>query len=189
MTESNFFWYELMTSDPAAAETYYKTVVGWDSEPFPGSAMAYTVLKAGDRGVAGLMAIPPQAADMGARPAWIGYIHVDDVDAATARIAEAGGKVFQPATDIPNVGRFSVVTDAQGAVFNLMKPNGPDQAPVAPMTPGHIGWRELYAADGPSAFDFTLVNSAGRRRRRWIWGRWASISCSRAPAAATTSEA
>lgn len=154
MTKSNFFWYELMTSDTAAAETFYKKVVGWDSEPFPGSTMAYTLFKAGDRGVAGLMTIPPQAAEMGARPAWIGYIYVDDVDAATDRIAKAGGKVFQPATDIPSVGRFSVVTDAQGAVFNLMKPSGPAQTPAAPMSPGHIGWHELYAGDGPSAFGF-----------------------------------
>ena len=36
----------------------------------------------------------------------------------------------------------------------LMKPNGPDQPPVAPGTPGHIGWHELLAVDGKSAFDF-----------------------------------
>ena len=30
-------WYELMTSDPAAAETFYKKVVGWTSAPFGGS--------------------------------------------------------------------------------------------------------------------------------------------------------
>ena len=26
-------WYELMTSDPKAAEAFYKTVVGWSSAP------------------------------------------------------------------------------------------------------------------------------------------------------------
>ena len=27
-------WYELMTTDTAAAETFYKNVVGWTSAPF-----------------------------------------------------------------------------------------------------------------------------------------------------------
>jgi predicted enzyme related to lactoylglutathione lyase len=31
---SNFVWYELMTSDIAAAESFYKEVVGWNTEPF-----------------------------------------------------------------------------------------------------------------------------------------------------------
>ena len=28
-------WYELMTSDMKAAESFYKTVVGWTTEPSP----------------------------------------------------------------------------------------------------------------------------------------------------------
>ena len=48
---SSFFWYELMTTDVAAAETFYKAVVGWNSEPFGGGGMDYIIMKAGDRGV------------------------------------------------------------------------------------------------------------------------------------------
>ncbi len=65
---SNFFWYELMTTDVPAAEAFYKTVVGWNSEPFPGSDIGYIVFKAGDRGVGGVMTVPEEAATMGARP-------------------------------------------------------------------------------------------------------------------------
>ena len=154
MTASNFIWYELMTSDTAAAEAFYEAVVGWTSEPFPGSEIGYTIFKAGEAGVAGAMTLPADAVAMGARPIWTGYIYVDDVDAATDKLSKAGGKICKPPADIPNVGRFSVVTDPQGAMFNLMKPTGPDQPPAPPMSPGHVGWHELYAADGASAFDF-----------------------------------
>jgi predicted enzyme related to lactoylglutathione lyase len=145
----NFFWYELMTTDVAAAETFYKTVIGWNSEPF-GGGMPYIVLKAGDTGVGGIMAVPEGS---GLSPAWVGYIHSKNVDAATEGVKNAGGTVHREPADIPGVGRFSVVADPQGAMFMLLQPNGPDQPPP-PMTPGHIGWHELYASDWRSAFDF-----------------------------------
>ncbi len=152
---SKFVWYELMTSDIQAAETFYKQVIGWDAKDAGMAAGPYTIVSVGPALVAGIMAIPPEAAAMGARPGWLGYIGVDDVDAATAQVKAAGGKEFKAPMDIPGVGRFSCVTDPQGAVFMLFKGNGePDQAPPAPGTPGHIGWRELHAGDGVSAWDF-----------------------------------
>ena len=46
------------------------------------------------------------------------------------------------------------MADPQGAVFILFKPSGGDATPAAPMTPGHVGWHELYASDRVAAFDF-----------------------------------
>ncbi|WP_274629508.1 VOC family protein [Arvimicrobium flavum] len=149
-----FFWYELMTKDVSAAEDFYKKVVGWNSEPFQGAGMPYIVVKAGDRGVGGIMALPEEAAKMGMPPAWLGYIHTDDVDARTRSIREAGGAVHREPSDIPGVGRFSVVADPQGGVFMLLQPTGPDQPPAPPMTPGHIGWNEYMADDWEQAFAF-----------------------------------
>jgi uncharacterized protein len=55
----------------------------------------------------------------------------------------------------PNVGRFAVVADPGGAVFLLFKPNTEQEPkPVAPMTPGHVGWHELYAGDLDREFAF-----------------------------------
>ena len=34
-------WYELMTTDTGAAETFYKNVVGWTAAPFEGSPDPY----------------------------------------------------------------------------------------------------------------------------------------------------
>ena len=151
---SSFIWYELMTTDVAAAETFYKNVVGWTSQPFGSSGMDYIVFNAGERGVAGLMLLPEEAKAMGTPPCWMGYIFAGDVDAATTSVKRAGGAVYREPTDIPEVGRFSVVADPQGAAFMLMSPTGPDQPPVPRTTPGHVGWHELYAGDWKSAFDF-----------------------------------
>ncbi len=154
-TLSKFVWYELMTSDTQAAETFYKQVIGWDAKDAGMPTGPYTIVSMGAAMVGGIMAIPAQAAAMGARPGWLGYISVEDVDAHTEKVKAAGGRQFVAPTDIPGVGRFSCMCDPQGAVFMLFKGNGePDQAPPAPGTPGHMGWRELHAGEGVSAWDF-----------------------------------
>lgn len=147
-----FFWYELMTTDVAAAEAFYSSVIGWRAEPFAG-AESYVVMNAPDTGVAGIMAISGDSAGM--PPMWLGYIYTGDVDAATAGVQQAGGTVHRAPSDIPGVGRFSVVADPQGAVFMLMAPStdAPAERPD-PMAVGHVGWRELYAGDWEKAFDF-----------------------------------
>ncbi len=113
------------------------------------------MFRAGETNAAGLMTLPKEACDAGARPGWIGYVGVDDMDKALAHLARAGGMVHRPATDIPGIGRFAVVADPQGAVFSLFQPTPPG-APAAPQpnTPGAIGWHELMAADGDKAFAF-----------------------------------
>ncbi|UUP16214.1 VOC family protein [Nitratireductor thuwali] len=151
----SFFWYELMTSDMKAAEAFYSGVVGWRAEPWakPGSP-PYTIVNAGDRGVGGIMDMPEEYCQSGGQPAWFGYIRADDADAAAEGVKKAGGTVHRPPTDIPGVGRFSIVADPQGVTFMLLQPDGPDQPPVPAATPGHIGWHELYTTDWQKAFDF-----------------------------------
>ncbi len=157
MAASNrFFWYELLTTDVAAATSFYSDVVGWTASDWGGGGEAapYTIVNAAGRGVGGIMRLPDEVDRMGGGPAWIGYVHVDDADARTEAIRAAGGHVHREPDDIPGVGRFSVVADPQGAVFMLLAPTGDDQPPADPMTPGHVGWHELYAADWPTALAF-----------------------------------
>jgi predicted enzyme related to lactoylglutathione lyase len=149
-----FVWYELMTTDMEAAEAFYRAVIGWDAKAWGAPGVRYTIMSAGERPVAGLMSLPEEARQAGLRPGWVGYIYADDVDAATERVRQAGGAVHRAPADIPGVGRFSVVADPQGAMFMLFKPSGGANPPARPMTPGHVGWRELYASDWASAFDF-----------------------------------
>lgn len=155
--QGSFVWYELMTTDAGAAEAFYRDVIGWGSQdagmPMPG--VRYTLLTAGEEVVAGLMALPQAAADAGARPGWIGYVGVTDVDATAREIVAAGGAVHREPDDIPDIGRFAMVADPQGAVFALFKPHTDmDQASLPPGTPGRFGWHELMAADWEPAFDF-----------------------------------
>ena len=151
----SFFWYELMTTDMTAAEAFYTAVVGWRAQAWGDDPNhKYTILSAGENGIGGLMTLPEEARQMGAGPAWIGYIRSDDVDAQTASLVQAGGSIKRPPSDIPDVGRFAVVGDPQGAIFMLLMPNGPDKPPVPAGTAGHIGWHELYAVDWQAAFDF-----------------------------------
>jgi predicted enzyme related to lactoylglutathione lyase len=148
-----FTWYEVLTTDTEAAAAFYAKVIGWTPAPQGSAAdpMHYTVFETAEGGVAGLMAIPPDAAGM--PPSWAGYVGVDDVDAYAKKFEAAGGAIRRPPDDIPGVGRFSVVADPQGAALVLFK--GADgMAPPAGDGPGYPAWRELMAADGPAAVEF-----------------------------------
>jgi predicted enzyme related to lactoylglutathione lyase len=142
-----------MTTDAAAAETFYKDVIGWNAQDAGYPDFRYTLLSVGDTQVAGLMTLPKEACDAGAKPAWMGYVAVDDVDDYTARVMKAGGMVHRAPADIPGVGRFAIVADPQGAVIVLFKGTG-TSAPAPANTPGFAGWRELLATDGAAAFEF-----------------------------------
>jgi len=158
MAEKGYFvWYELMTTDMAAAEAFYRKVVGWDAEDagMPDVGMAYTLFSAGAGPVAGLMVLPEEAKAMGTPPCWTGYIGVPNVDEAAKTIVAKGGKVYREPTDIPGIGRFAVVADPYGAAFCIFTPlPGQDWGPSEPAAAGYIGWHELYAGDGQKAFDF-----------------------------------
>lgn len=151
----DFIWYELLTSDPAAAERFYGAVLGWRTRPAEGLAVAYRICGTGEADVAGLMAIPPDAAATGMRSQWLGYIGVDDVDAAAAAILRAGGAQHVPPADIPGVGRFALIADPQGAAFYVMRGamEGTSTA-FAPKRTGHCHWNELATSDQPAALGF-----------------------------------
>jgi predicted enzyme related to lactoylglutathione lyase len=154
--KGDFVWHELRTTDAKGAQDFYTHVVGWQAKPSgdPGG-MPYTLLTVGDLGTAGLMQLSPDMLASGMRPAWVGFIGVDDVDAYAKRVEEAGGKLHCPPMDIPTVGRFVSAQDPQGAVFLLFK-GAIDYAPPRPPvgTPGVVGWNELSANDGETAWSF-----------------------------------
>ncbi len=149
-----FVWYDLMTTDPEAAASFYSRLIGWEARDSGMTHQKYTLLLAGDTMVAGVMGMPEGAAAMGAKPGWSGHIAVDDVDACAAKIAEMGGQIHRGPEDIPGIGRFAVAADPGGATFMIFKGNTDAPPAAAPGTPGHIGWCELHAADGARAWEF-----------------------------------
>jgi predicted enzyme related to lactoylglutathione lyase len=149
-----FAWYELITTDTAAAEAFYAKVVGWGAQDASTPDLAYTVFTAGNVSVCGLMDLPEEGRKMDARPRWMGYVVVNDVDATADRIKRLGGAVYVPPTN-SNIGRISVVADPQTATLALVKglKLGRRQ-PVELGKPGRVGWHELLAVDREKAFAF-----------------------------------
>jgi predicted enzyme related to lactoylglutathione lyase len=117
-TQGAFSWFELTTTDPEAAKNFYTQLFGWTTEDMPMENMAYTILKVGEEGVGGIMQTPPQAE--GLPPNWGVFVTVDDVDATAKKAEELGANILVPPTDIPNVGRFFVLQDPQGAVISAI---------------------------------------------------------------------
>jgi len=148
--KGKFGWYELMTSDTKAAGKFYSDVVGWTTQEMTGAeGPPYTTFNLGNVGMAGMLNIPGHTA-------WIGYISVDDVDAHIGKIVEAGGKLWKPATDIPGMLRFAVMSDPQGAAIVVFTPNPAMPSPQRPTAPasGTIGWHELCTTDLEGGFSF-----------------------------------
>ena len=150
--EGGFVWYELMTNEADASREFYARVVGWRAADAGMPGISYTILKVGERPVAGMMGTAPQGRQP--PPSWVGHILVADVDAMAERVVNAGGIVRRPPFDIPGVGRFAVVADPQGAAFMLFRADGTPAPPLAPATPGDIGWHELHAHRWEAAFAF-----------------------------------
>jgi uncharacterized protein len=111
-----FAWVELATSDPDAAKQFYAEVLGWDTgEMDMGDAGPYGLFKQADgQDVAGVT----QASE-GDQDVWYPYVTTGDVDATTERAKALGATVLLEPISVPGVGRFSILTDPQGARFGL----------------------------------------------------------------------
>jgi uncharacterized protein len=111
-------WNELMTPDIEGAREFYKTLFGWSLKVSP----EYTEIDLDGKGIGGMMHITPEM--QGMPTAWTPYICVSDADACVEKIKSSGGKVYMGPHEIPNVGRFAVCADPQGAMFNIINPSG-----------------------------------------------------------------
>ena len=147
-----FVWHDLMTTDATRALAFYSALFGWTAQPFPLGEMGdYQMLQAGDQGIGGIV---PLDAAQGMPPHWISYVSTPSVDATCARAEALGGKVHVPPTDIPNVGRFAVVSDPQGAFFSPFASNDPSPEPPANAPAGTVAWNELLTTDPQAAAAF-----------------------------------
>ncbi len=118
MRHGAFSWNELITTDVGAAKEFYTKLLGWTTEEMDMGDMKYTVVKVEGEEIGGIMAMPPQT--QGAPPHWGTYITVDDADVAAGRAVELGAKIIMEPTDIPDVGRFFMLQDPQGAMISLI---------------------------------------------------------------------
>ena len=159
--QGHLIWYELMTPDGHASKAFYDKVVGWQIGEPVAEYQGYRMIGRGDGGFAGgVLQLTDEMKQHGARPTWLGYVGVDDADAAVAAIEQAGGKALMPAFDIPKVGRVAMVTDPQGVPFYVMKPIPPEgreneQSDVFSVDqPQRVRWNELSTTDPDGAIRF-----------------------------------
>ena len=110
-----------MTTDTDAAIAFYGGLFGWESETSDTEGMRdYISLRTGGgQPAAGMMAITPEMGPI--PPSWLAYFQVADCAAKEEQALDLGGKPIVPTTDIPNIGKFAVVHDPQGAVFGLFQ--------------------------------------------------------------------
>lgn len=147
-----FYWFDLMTTDPAAGIAFYSAVVGY--EPRKWGEQDYIMLGVGEGAVGGVMELPEDARKMGAPTHWMSYIGHPDVDALVAQVQELGGRSLAPAFDIPSIGRIALLSDPHGGVFGGFTPETGDGLTDAKGGPGHINWHELAAGDLEEAWAF-----------------------------------
>jgi predicted enzyme related to lactoylglutathione lyase len=113
-------WFELVSTDRAEATAFYAALLGWQLETWGAD---YTLFKNGEQSVAGAM---QRTEEMGEIPShWMTYLAVEDADAAAERAKELGGSILHPPSDIPKVGRFSVLADPLGAAFSVIRFEAP----------------------------------------------------------------
>lgn len=153
----SWIWYELMTPDAQASRAFYEGVVGWtiDTDSMMPGPVEYRLIHGPQTAAGGMLTLSPEMLANGAKPGWIGYLGVDDVDAAVDRLQALGGTVHVPAMDAPGVGRMAMVADPQGVPFYLMR-GASDEASGAygRMALGHTSWNELQTSDADAGFAF-----------------------------------
>jgi predicted enzyme related to lactoylglutathione lyase len=127
-THGKFVWYDVMTSDTKTAESFYRSVIGWDAKDSGMTDRSYTILSMGPTMVGGLMPIPEDAARAGVRPASMGYVGRAAPSIAALKIFRASavspsqairmGRTMQ----VPGGSWIVQCRDPQGVMFAMMGP-------------------------------------------------------------------
>ncbi len=115
-----FSWCELMTRDLPTARSFYAKLFGWTLVEETVAGTDYTVVKVGEREIGGMMSTDAPQVQGSPPPHWGVYVTVENVDATTKLAEEMGANILVQPTEIPNVGRFAIFKDPQGAVLSII---------------------------------------------------------------------
>jgi uncharacterized protein len=113
-----FVHVELNTIDVGKAKAFYGKLFDWKMQDMPMPHGSYTIINVGQGTGGGMMKqmIP------GAPSAWLPYVMVDDIVAATQKAKSLGASVMKDVTEVPNMGWLSIITDPTGAMLGFWKP-------------------------------------------------------------------
>ena len=143
-----FVWADLVTDDVVAAQKFYTGLFGWTFRDLGGYVIA-----ANDERPLGGMFQRARPADPSAKPRWLGYLSVANVDRAKAAVTQAGGRVLAPPQKMPKRGEQAVFADAEGALFGVIKSSSGDPQDFL-AEPGDWIWIQLLSRDGRKAAEF-----------------------------------
>lgn len=113
-----FVHVELNTTDLGAAKTFYAGLFDWKMQEMSMPGGSYTIIDVGEGTGGGMLEQPVP----GAPSAWMPYVLVDDIAAATQKAKSLGGSVVKDVTEVPDMGWLSIITDPTGAMLGLWKP-------------------------------------------------------------------
>jgi len=116
--DNQFCWNELFTEDPAKSVAFYKAIGGFEEEKLEMGPMTYHILKSDGKPRAGVT----KPMMPGVPQSWLPYVQVANVDATHDKANKLGASIKVPPTDIPNVGRFSILADPLGASLGILQP-------------------------------------------------------------------
>ena len=125
--QGGFIWYELMTTDAAAAGSFYSAVVkGWTFGERVPTDVDYRMIQRSDGGNAGGVLTLTDEMQRAAPGRSGSAISTSMMSTPRLRPIKAdGGQAMMEPWDQPGVGRLAMVTDPQGAPFYLMNPIPP----------------------------------------------------------------
>jgi len=116
-------WCDLYSPDQARAGAFYSALFEWEiMKEDEESGHGYWHIKNGEQFIGG---IPPASQHRAGTPAyWLAYFNVSDCDLTAGEAKKLGATLLMPPTDFEDVGRVSVISDPQGAVFAIFKAAG-----------------------------------------------------------------
>jgi len=140
-------WFELATSDQAAAKQFYTQVFGWEVDDIPiGPSETYSLFKLAGRDAAAAYTMRAEEREHGVPPFWMVYVAVASADEAAGRVEALGGTVMSPPFDVMDMGRMAVVTDPAGAHFALWEARR-NAGTAVTGEPGTVNWIEISVPD------------------------------------------
>lgn len=153
-TEGTPNWVDLQTTDVDAAKAFYAATFSWsfDDMPMPEGG-AYSIATIDGHRVAAIAPQSPPMIENKVPPVWNTYIAVDDVDAAAAKVAGAGGTVAMEPFDVMDAGRMAFVLDPSGAPVALWQAGRHIGATLV-NEPNTLTWNELTSSDLDVALPF-----------------------------------
>jgi uncharacterized protein len=151
-----FCWYDLITTDPAAAKRYYPALFNWkiQSFPFANPEQPYDMWTVGGKTLGGVGKLTEQQRANGIPSHWLPSVHVNNLDETASKATQMGGRVVMAPVDIPQTGRYAVLADPQGAMIAIFQSNGPFPGFDGTAEMGRPSWHELMTTDYRRAMEF-----------------------------------